>query len=776
VTNTGDVTLNLHDLADDVLGTIFTGLNYALAPGASVNTVAAGLSIPYVVNSTTTNTGTWTAHDAAGAQAQATASATVSVQAGNPSIELTKTVGVVPGVCAATDSITVSTGTPVYYCFVVENTGDVTFNYHNLVDDHLGVILNNFAYTLAPGAFSPEVIVPSVASGAVVNTGTWEAADVVGGYELDDTIAFNFEDISGTGTALALTDDSVASFPIGFTFDYYGGAYTSFYVSSNGFLSDADYGSGCCTGQPLPDTFTPNGVIAGWWEDLNPSSGGTIQYQTLGTAPNRRAIVQVTNVPHYPSGNPVTLQYKLYETTGVIEVHYQAAPSDGGTHSAGIENQDGTVGLQYYLGTAGLTTPLALRYTPAPSVEATDTDTASVAISDPDITVSPSSMFSSQMTNTVVTQPMTIGNVGVADLLWDIEEAAPIEIPASNGDFPRGKAAPSFGPAPEEAMRTAAAGQPDLTVNLPGTFAFSTDASVNTHIYFDSDTPGTLNTLGPATSYFWAGDFVGGDLTKTYVIRDTNTLMTIDAATGAETSIGTLAAPPGGETYTGMTFDPATGNVYATSCNITTSSLFTIDVLTATATRIGAITNSPCSIGIGADDSGNLYTYDLVNDSLLSINKATGAGTIIGSLGFDANFGQGMDYDSVTGTMYMAAFNNSTFQAEFRAVDLATGNTALLGVLGTPGVTQLGYVAFQSGGPCSSPSDLPWLSVNPTAGTTAPGGTSPVDVTFDSTGIAVGTYDGVLCVNSNDPDEPLVEVPVQMEVVIPVELMGISVE
>jgi hypothetical protein len=66
--------------------------------------------------------------------------------------------------------------------------------------------------------------------------------------------------------------------------------------------------------------------------------------------------------------------------------------------------------------------------------------------------------------------------------------------------------------------------------------------------------------------------------------------------------------------------------------------------------------------------------------------------------------------------------------------------------------------------------------VNPTAGTTISGGTSAVDVTFDSTGIAVGTYDGVLCVNSNDPDEPIVEVPVQMEVVIPVELMGISIE
>ncbi|MDV7390296.1 hypothetical protein RZS08_03030, partial [Arthrospira platensis SPKY1] len=55
VTNTGDVTLNLHDLDDDVLGTILAGFNFALAPGASVNTVAAGLSIPYVANASVTN-------------------------------------------------------------------------------------------------------------------------------------------------------------------------------------------------------------------------------------------------------------------------------------------------------------------------------------------------------------------------------------------------------------------------------------------------------------------------------------------------------------------------------------------------------------------------------------------------------------------------------------------------------------------------------------------------------------------------------------------------
>ena len=37
-----------------------------------------------------------------------------------------------------TDAITVSAGTQVYYCYEVENTGDVTFEFHDLEDDQLG--------------------------------------------------------------------------------------------------------------------------------------------------------------------------------------------------------------------------------------------------------------------------------------------------------------------------------------------------------------------------------------------------------------------------------------------------------------------------------------------------------------------------------------------------------------------------------------------------------------------------------------------------------------
>ncbi|MGH2542513.1 MAG: hypothetical protein ACRDIB_06945, partial [Ardenticatenaceae bacterium] len=76
-----------------------------------------------------------------------------------------------------------------------------------------------------------------------------------------------------------------------------------------------------------------------------------------------------------------------------------------------------------------------------------------------------------------------------------------------------------------------------------------------------------------------------------------------------------------------------------------------------------------------------MYGWDIVNDNLLRINKANGAGTIIGPLGYDANFAQGGDFDDSTGTLYLFAFNNFTFQGELRSADLTTGNTTFLGIL-----------------------------------------------------------------------------------------------
>jgi hypothetical protein len=57
-----------------------------------------------------------------------------------------------------------------------------------------------------------------------------------------------------------------------------------------------------------------------------------------------------------------------------------------------------------------------------------------------------------------------------------------------------------------------------------------------------------------------------------------------------------------------------------------------------------------------------------------------------------------------------------------------------------------------------------WISVSPASGTTPAGGSSTLAVTIDAGGLGAGTYGGALTLTSNDPDEPVVTVPVTLTV------------
>jgi hypothetical protein len=61
VANTGNITLSLHDLDDSILGPILDDFTFALGPGESVDTVAAGLTLSATITATTVNSATWTA-------------------------------------------------------------------------------------------------------------------------------------------------------------------------------------------------------------------------------------------------------------------------------------------------------------------------------------------------------------------------------------------------------------------------------------------------------------------------------------------------------------------------------------------------------------------------------------------------------------------------------------------------------------------------------------------------------------------------------------------
>ena len=415
---------------------------------------------------------------------------------------------------------------------------------------------------------------------------------------------------------------------------------------------------------------------------------------------------------------------------------------------------------------------------------AVDSDVAWVIVDPPDptIDVDPDSVESTQAPDTTITQSLSISNIGTGDLDWTITESLPFmrPQPAGDGNYVAGHYAPSAGAAPANGQ-----GIKGANSGTPMDFALGSNVyswnSQNGPYYtvFDLDVPEVLPNIAafPAGGNFvGGGEYVNG---LVYMADTANNFYEVDPVTGAILNTMSLSpAPPGGETISGMAVDPTTGIVYGSSTNVSNSSLMTIDVTTGATSLIGTITNSPGNIAITFDGAGDLWGYDIVNDSFMGIDKNTAAGTIIGSLGFDANFGQGMGYDDDTDQVFLVAFNNGAFQPELRIADTNTGNTTFAGVLGatTPGgLNQLSWAGTElaTGGGCT-PSDIPWASVSPDSGSTAGGDSDDVSVIFDSAGLSTGVYTGTLCVNSNDDDTPLVTVPITLTVVSPTYAIDIA--
>jgi hypothetical protein len=213
ITNNGNVALTEHDLVDSELGVILDALQYNLAAGASVNTVAAGLTVSATITQTTINTATWTASApdlstqlGQNVSAEDTDSAEAFVVA--PEVELVKTVGTQPGVCATTDEITLTAAGTVYYCYTITNNGNVALTEHDLVDSELGAILDGFQYNLAAGASVNTVAAGLTVSATItqttINTATLTAS-------APDLSALLGEDVRAEDTASAAVTEAATA-------------------------------------------------------------------------------------------------------------------------------------------------------------------------------------------------------------------------------------------------------------------------------------------------------------------------------------------------------------------------------------------------------------------------------------------------------------------------------------------------------------------------------------------------------------------------------------
>ncbi len=178
---------------------------------------------------------------------------------------------------------------------------------------------------------------------------------------------------------------------------------------------------------------------------------------------------------------------------------------------------------------------------------------------------------------------------------------------------------------------------------------------------------GDINLLLAESKFFMSGgDFVGPTLYMVSYPEDgSSNLYTIDTATGLYTLVGKTNSE-----LQGFTYDVSNGIAYGNSL----TDLYSIDLTTGNSTLIGPINNNSI-IGIACDADGNLYGIDINDNNLYSINKLTGAGTIIGNLEMDIIYAQDIGFNRETGKLYGTLYTNTGGLYE---IDVNTGTATLL--------------------------------------------------------------------------------------------------
>jgi len=152
-------------------------------------------------------------------------------------------------------------------------------------------------------------------------------------------------------------DGFMQDIPLGFSFNFYGNTYDKVNIYANGFLQ---FGTpqidptraGFFKGGFIPSAGLPNNIIAFAWTDWSPQLvDGGVRFETRGTAPNRRFLLQFNNVPERSVCNCATgllmMQLVLDEATMSITIYTNTLKITNSSQriTQGIENETGTAAV-----------------------------------------------------------------------------------------------------------------------------------------------------------------------------------------------------------------------------------------------------------------------------------------------------------------------------------------------------------------------------------------------------------------------------------------------
>ncbi|MGB3511209.1 MAG: S8 family serine peptidase [Microcoleaceae cyanobacterium] len=162
-----------------------------------------------------------------------------------------------------------------------------------------------------------------------------------GEYEWTET-EFDWIDISDLGTPLGFSDDDYTEVALPFDFPFYGEDKSTVKISSNGYLTFGSDGYEYFN-NPIPDPNDPNDLIAPFWDDLYPPSGGEVYYYYDEN--EEQFIVQYQNIPNIDQSGDYTFE-AILKPDGSIIYQYETLNGILNSSTIGIENASGSEGVQ----------------------------------------------------------------------------------------------------------------------------------------------------------------------------------------------------------------------------------------------------------------------------------------------------------------------------------------------------------------------------------------------------------------------------------------------
>jgi hypothetical protein len=167
---------------------------------------------------------------------------------------------------------------------------------------------------------------------------------------LEDGFSYSWVDIKAFGEEIEGYDDDNENwgfFRLNFFFPFYGNLFDSLRISSNGWISFTDTTkkvTASYINRPLPYIWGPYNLIAPFWDDLIFGDSSKIYFYSNDSD---SAIISFVHLYHYGSGGPYTFQTILTKN-GEMTFQYHRVNDTLYSATVGIQNQDGTDGLEIF--------------------------------------------------------------------------------------------------------------------------------------------------------------------------------------------------------------------------------------------------------------------------------------------------------------------------------------------------------------------------------------------------------------------------------------------